>query len=344
MSRIDLINISKSFDEKTILDNINLSVCEGEMVSLLGPSGCGKSTTLKIISGIIKPEYGDILFNDVSVMNIPVEKRGAIIVFQDYLLFPHMTVEDNIGFGLKMAKVKKSIRKEKVKELLHLVHLNGYEKKYPNELSGGQKQRVAIARALAVDPKVLLLDEPFSNLDIKLRDSMREFVMDIQKRLKITTILVTHDKEEALMMSDKIAVMLDGRIKQFGTPYEVYNYPVSREVADFFGEKNYISGDIKDGLFVSDFGSYELHNQNALNMCAMVRPEDIKVFPREYRSELKGIITKKKFAGDKVYYDILCNNKSIKCSVNSDIQFEINDEVSINIDFGKAIFYEEVEE
>ena len=214
MSHVKLINLTKHFDKVEVLKNINLDIKEGEIVSLLGPSGCGKSTTLKIIAGILELDDGDILFDEKSVKNIPTGKRDASIVFQEYLLFPHMNVFENIEFGLKMKKVNKKDRKEKVEELIDLVKLRGYEDKYPSELSGGQQQRVAIARTLAINPKVLLLDEPFSNLDINLRNEMREFVLSLQKKLQITTILVTHDKEEALMMSDKIAVMLNGEIKQ----------------------------------------------------------------------------------------------------------------------------------
>ncbi len=181
MSQIQLKNISKHFEGKQVLKDINLFVKEGEMVSLLGPSGCGKTTTLKILAGLIEPDCGDILINGDSVLNIPVERRGVVIVFQDYLLFPHMTVEENVAFGLKMAKVKKSKRIKRVRDMIDLVQLNGHEKKYPRELSGGQRQRVAIARALAIEPRVLLLDEPFSNLDTRLRETMREFVCQIQK-------------------------------------------------------------------------------------------------------------------------------------------------------------------
>ena len=205
MSSVKLVNITKSFDEKIVLENINIDIKDGELVSLLGVSGCGKSTTLQLIAGLINPDSGDIIFNDKSVLNIPTGKREAVIVFQDYLLFPHMSVYENIEFGLKMKNINKKTRKDKVNELIKLVKLNGYENKYPSELSGGQKQRVAIARTLAINPKVLLLDEPFSNLDINLRNEMREFVLNLQKKLYITTILVTHDKEEALIMSDKIA-------------------------------------------------------------------------------------------------------------------------------------------
>ncbi|MCC5910491.1 MAG: ABC transporter ATP-binding protein, partial [Clostridiaceae bacterium] len=202
MSEIVLKGISKTFQDKKILDQIDITIGEGEMISLLGPSGCGKTTTLKIIAGLIDPDEGELLLNNKSVLKIPVEKRGAVIVFQDYLLFPHLTVEGNIEFGLKMAKINKNVRKEKTKEMLALMELEGQGHKYPNELSGGQRQRVALARALAIEPKVLLLDEPFSNLDLRLRETMREFVCRIQKKLNITTVLVTHDKEEALMTSD----------------------------------------------------------------------------------------------------------------------------------------------
>ncbi len=184
MSHVKLINLTKHFDKVEVLKNINLDIKEGEIVSLLGPSGCGKSTTLKIIAGILELDDGDILFDEKSVKNIPTGKRGVSIVFQEYLLFPHMNVFENIEFGLKMKKVSKKDRKEKVEELIDLVKLRGYEDKYPSELSGGQQQRVAIARTLATNPKVLLLDEPFSNLDINLRNEMREFVLSLQKNYK----------------------------------------------------------------------------------------------------------------------------------------------------------------
>lgn len=338
MSEVKLVNLSKSFDEKNVLDNINLTIEEGQLVSLLGPSGCGKSTTLKIIAGLISPDSGDILFQNKSVLNVPTEKRDAVIVFQDYLLFPHMNIYDNIDFGLKMRKESKHVRKERVNKLIELVHLNGYEKKYPSELSGGQKQRVAIARSLAVNPKVLLLDEPFSNLDIRLRDTMREFVLDIQKKLKITTILVTHDKEEALIMSDKIAIMLNGEIKQFGNPNDIYERPSSIEVANFFGEKNYIKGIVKNNILKTDIGNFKVNYNENKNVNVMVSPERISIYPLNYVSDIEGIVTKKRYAGDRIYYNVDIENNTLKISSLNN-KYNIGDKVKVDIDFENSIYF-----
>lgn len=278
MSSVKLVNITKSFDEKIVLQDINIDIKDGELVSLLGVSGCGKSTTLQLIAGLINPDSGDIIFNDKSVLNTPTGKRDAVIVFQDYLLFPHMSVYENIEFGLKMKNINKKIRKDKVNELIKLVKLNGYENKYPSELSGGQKQRVAIARTLAINPKVLLLDEPFSNLDINLRNEMREFVLNLQKKLNITTILVTHDKEEALIMSDKIAVMVNGKIEQFDKPETLYQKPRTKSVANIFGERNYIKGKIENEVFKSNILYIDAKGYNNLDIVeAMIPKECIKL-------------------------------------------------------------------
>ena len=336
MCSIEIKNISKSFDGKKVLNNVSFSLKEGEFMSLLGPSGCGKSTTLKVIAGILDPDEGDILFEGNSMLKVPIEKRGAIIVFQDYLLFPHMTVKENIEFGLKMSKVNKKIREEKVRDIIDLIQLKGYENMYPKGLSGGQKQRVAIARAVAVEPKLLLLDEPFSNLDIRLKDSMREFVTDIQKKLNISTILVTHDKEEALMMSDNIAVMLEGTIRQYGLPYELYESPASKEVADYFGEKNYLSGEIKEGTFKNQLGEFKTSSKREGKVLAMVPPEKIKIVP----NGLKSKIINKKYAGDRIYYNITCNNIELKCMTSYVDNYSVGDEIDIFIDFKEVMLYE----
>lgn len=320
MSYVKLVNMTKYFNDTKVLENISLDINKGEIISLLGPSGCGKSTTLKLIAGLLNPDKGDILFNDKSVLNLPPEKRNAVIVFQEYLLFPHMNVYENIAFGLKMKKVSKNEIDFKVKELLYLVKLNNYENKYPSELSGGQKQRVAIARALAVEPEILLLDEPFSNLDINLRDEMREFVLDIQRKKNITTILVTHDKEEALIMSDKIAVMLDGEIKQFDTPKNLYENPISKNVANIFGERNYIRGNIENGVFKSDIIEINLNNkENINNIELMIPKENIDIRSIYYEYGTKAIIVKKRYSGDRTHYDLKIKDSILKASCNEDL-------------------------
>lgn len=247
MSKIEIQNLSKKFDNKEVLKSLTLEIKQGEMVALLGPSGCGKTTTLKLISGLLEADEGDIKFDGRSVIDQATEKRGAVLVFQEYLLFPHLTVEENIGFGLKMQGVAKGKRKQRVKSLLELVNLPDHEERFPHELSGGQQQRIALARALAVNPKVLLLDEPISNLDANLREEMRDLIKKIHEEEKMTTIFVTHDREEALLVADRIAVMRDGNLEQLGTPEELYRNPVNRYVADFFGQANYIKlSDLKE--------------------------------------------------------------------------------------------------
>ena len=340
MSNVKLINLTKKFGKVEVLKNINLDIKEGEIISLLGPSGCGKSTTLKIIAGILDLDDGDILFDEKSVKNVPTGKRDVSIVFQDYLLFPHMNVFENIEFGLKMKKINKKDRKEKVKELIDLVKLIGYENKYPSELSGGQQQRVAIARTLAINPKVLLLDEPFSNLDINLRNEMREFVSSLQKKLKITTILVTHDKEEALMMSDKIAVMLNGEIKQFDNPKTLYEKPKTKCVANIFGERNYIKGKIINNKLISDFIELNLSGFELLedmdSVELMIPQESINLYSLDIKKGINGKIIKRKYAGEKTYYHIDINGLVLKSSVK-DSSFNEGDIINIDIQKDKVI-------
>ncbi|WP_282192857.1 ABC transporter ATP-binding protein [Romboutsia ilealis] len=339
MSSVKLVNITKSFDEKIVLENINIDIKDGELVSLLGVSGCGKSTTLQLIAGLINPDSGDIIFNDKSVLNIPTGKREAVIVFQDYLLFPHMSVYENIEFGLKMKNINKKTRKDKVNELIKLVKLNGYENKYPSELSGGQKQRVAIARTLAINPKVLLLDEPFSNLDINLRNEMREFVLNLQKKLYITTILVTHDKEEALIMSDKIAIMVDGKIEQFDKPTTLYQNPKTKSVANIFGERNYIKGKIENEVFKSNILYIDAKGYNDLDTVeAMIPKECIKLYSANYNDGVNGYIQRKQYAGDKTFYDININGEVLKCTSISN-EYNQGDDIKICIDRDNIVFF-----
>ena len=240
---LELKEIKKSFTEgEAVLDNISLEISKGEFITLLGSSGCGKTTTLRIIAGLEQPDAGSVWLDGREVTGLEPNQRDVNTVFQNYALFPHMNVAENIGYGLKLKKVPKSAIRKKVSQMLELVQLEGYEKRKPSELSGGQKQRVAIARALVNNPKVLLLDEPLGALDLQLRRAMQIELKHLQKKLGITFIYITHDQEEAINMSDRIAVMKDGRIEQIGTPDEIYNHPKTSYVATFVGNANILHG------------------------------------------------------------------------------------------------------
>lgn len=237
---LELKNISKAYNNTTILNSINLSVKKGEFITFLGPSGCGKTTTLKIVAGFVTPDFGTVTLDGTDITRLPPEKRDVNTVFQSYALFPHMTVEDNIGYGLKLRGISKAEIRSAVQNMLSVVRLTGYEKRRITELSGGQKQRVALARALVLRPKVLLLDEPLGALDLKLRRDMQLELGRIQKQMGIAYLYVTHDREEAINMSDRIAVMRDGIFHQIGTPDEIYNAPTTDFVAEFVDDANVI--------------------------------------------------------------------------------------------------------
>ena len=240
---LELKEIKKSFTEgEAVLDNISLEISKGEFITLLGSSGCGKTTTLRIIAGLEQPDAGSVWLDGREVTGLEPNQRDVNTVFQNYALFPHMNVAENIGYGLKLKKVPKSEIRKKVSQMLELVQLEGYERRKPSELSGGQKQRVAIARALVNNPKILLLDEPLGALDLQLRRAMQIELKHLQKKLGITFIYITHDQEEAINMSDRIAVMRDGRIEQIGTPDEIYNHPKTSYVATFVGNANILHG------------------------------------------------------------------------------------------------------
>jgi len=238
--KLEIRNMTKKYKNGDGVENINLSVNKGELVTLLGPSGCGKTTILRTIGGFLQCDKGSILIDGKPIEHLPPEKRPTAMVFQSYNLWPHMTVYENMAFGLKLRKVPKAERNRQIKEMLELVNMSGMEKKYPGQMSGGQQQRIAIARSLLLKPDVLLLDEPFSALDAKIRSQMREELRKIQMDLNITVVFVTHDQEEAMALSDRIVVMNKGCFEQVGTPSEVYNNPVNRYVASFIGEMNFI--------------------------------------------------------------------------------------------------------
>ena len=253
--KLEIRDLAVSLQSQPILHGVSLTVEEGEFVSLLGPSGCGKSTLLKTVAGILPSGSGSIFLGGEEITRLPAHRRGTVIVFQDMRLFPHMTAAENVAFPLKMQGVSKGERLRTAEELLAKVQLPGLGSRRMTELSGGQQQRVALARALAARPKLLLLDEPFSSLDENLREEMRGLVKELHRQFHMTTVLVTHDREEALAMSGRVAVMSAGRVLQYDTPEEVYRRPARRTVADYFGDCCYLSGEVKQGRFVSELFS-----------------------------------------------------------------------------------------
>lgn len=277
---IELRDISKHYEELTVLDNFNLDIKKNEFLTLLGPSGCGKTTTLKIIAGFEYADDGKVLFEGKEINNLPPYERQVNTVFQKYALFPHMDVYENVAFGLKIKKTPKDVIDAKVKEVLKLVALEGFERRQVESLSGGQQQRIAIARALVNEPKVLLLDEPLGALDLKLRQEMQIELKRIQKKLGITFVFVTHDQEEALTMSDTIVVMYKGKIQQMGTPQDIYNEPKNSFVAKFIGESNIFDGimieDYKVNFCNRDFECVDKGFEKNENIEVVIRPEDIK--------------------------------------------------------------------
>jgi iron(III) transport system ATP-binding protein len=338
-----LKNIRKVFNGKVeAVSGISLDVKQGEFFSLLGPSGCGKSTILRIIAGLETPDTGEVLIDANAVAGsrwIPPEKRGVGLVFQDYALFPHMTVCDNIAFGLKRCGRKES--KRRVEEMLDIVGLSAMSKRYPHELSGGQQQRVALARALAPLPKVILLDEPFSNLDADLREELRTETKRILKEKGITTILVTHDQEEAFSLSDRIGILNNGRLEQVGTPAEIYHKPVSRFVAGFVGKADFIGGRIEGDSVISDIGIFKCGDNtipyDAVDVDLMIRPDDVDVIA-DHSGD--ATVVDAQFLGAEIIYKLMLHNgesiHSIKPSTNI---IGIGSRVRISIDPAHIIVF-----
>jgi len=329
---INLVNISKNYEEHAVLKNINLYIRKNEFLTLLGPSGCGKTTTLRIIGGFEQPSHGEILFEGTNINTLPPFKRKINTVFQRYALFPHMNVFENIAFGLKVKKVERKVIKKKVEEMLNLVNLAGFEAREVSSLSGGQQQRVAIARALVNEPEVLLLDEPLGALDLKLRKEMQIELKNIQQRLGITFIYVTHDQEEALTMSDTIVVMNSGIIQQVGKPEDIYNEPKNAFVADFIGESNIVAGKMIKDYLVSFAGqSFQCVDKGFADneeVDVVIRPEDIKlVAPVE--GMLQGIVKSVIFKG--VHYETIVQRGEIEWMVHSTLTEPVNSQVGLSI-------------
>ena len=315
---IELKNICKSFDDEPVLSDIDLYIYDKEFITLLGPSGCGKTTTLRIIGGFETPDSGEVIFDGESIADVPPYKRNVNTVFQKYALFPHLNVYENIAFGLRISKVKEEDIQKRVKEMLELVNLRGFERRNVTMLSGGQQQRVAIARALVNHPKVLLLDEPLGALDLKLRKDMQNELKNIQHKTGITFVYVTHDQEEALSMSDTVVVMADGKIQQIGTPTDIYNEPVNAFVADFIGESNIIDGimleDFKVKFAGQTFKCLDKGFDKNEAIDVVVRPEDVDVV-KPCDGMLTGVVTSVTFKG--VHYEIIVDIKGFKWMIQS---------------------------
>jgi iron(III) transport system ATP-binding protein len=306
MAGLQLVHITKSFDDFKAVDDMSLEVKEGEFITLLGPSGCGKTTTLRTIAGFHSPDTGEVYIKGKLVNTIPSNRRNTGMCFQSYALFPHMTVYENVSFGLRMRRVPLQEQTRRVREALQMVEMEQLAARKPAELSGGQQQRVALARAIVIEPDVLLFDEPLSNLDAKLRESVRVEIRNLQKRLGITSVYVTHDQAEALVISDRVVVMNHGRIEQIGDPFTVYNHPNSSFVAGFIGLANIFTGTVVgqqgDGYLVkAEFGEVWIQHEGALprqELLFSFRPEDIVPFREPFRNRIRGTIRKAIFMGN----------------------------------------------
>lgn len=308
---ISFENVNKYYEDTHVLKNINFEIEKGKFYTLLGPSGCGKTTILRIIAGFTDVSNGKVTLNGQDVTNLPPNKRKVNTVFQDYALFPHMNVFENIAFGLRLKKTPENIIKEKVADALKMVQLSGYENREISQMSGGQQQRVAIARALVNEPEVLLLDEPLSALDLKLRTDMQYELRELQQRLGITFIFVTHDQEEALAMSDEIFVMSKGEIVQSGTPVDIYDEPINRFVADFIGESNIVDGVMKEDYLVEfvgkEFECADAGMRPNEKVEIVIRPEDLSLTSIE-KGKLTVEVDTQLFRG--VHYEIICYDEN----------------------------------
>jgi iron(III) transport system ATP-binding protein len=347
MPFIEIRNLFKRFKNVVAVNHIQLEVNQGEMLTLLGPSGCGKTTTLRCIAGLEKPEEGDIIIDGKSMISegfVHPSKRGIGMVFQNYAVWPHMKVYKNIVYGLKLQRLPSRSIQEKARQILELVGLKGLEERYPAQLSGGQQQRVALARALVRNPKVLLLDEPLSNLDAKLREKMRFEIKSLVRRMGITSVYVTHDQAEAMVISDRIAVMDSGNVVQIGTPAEIYDKPANKFVADFIGTMNFLSGEVvqvledTQGVYVrTEFSDKMLcqapggaATKPGDKVYASIRPEDVEVFaePPQARENLfKGTIAHKAYLGNFLYFFVSVDGNMIRVQTSHHLPLEEGQEL-----------------
>ena len=327
---IQLKDITVSFDGEQVLSELNLNISDGEFVTLLGPSGCGKTTTLRIIGGFVSPDNGNVLFDGKDITDLPAYKRQVNTIFQRYALFPHLNVEENVAFGMRLQHKKADEIRETTERMLKLVNLVGFNKRKVDTLSGGQQQRVAIARALANNPRVLLLDEPLAALDLKLRKDMQVELKNIQKSLGITFVYVTHDQEEALSMSDTVVVMDNGKIQQIGTPQDIYNEPKNAFVADFIGESNILDGIMHEDYVVEFFGrkfsclDAGFEQNEAVDV--VIRPEDIDIVPAN-QGHLTGTVTAVTFKG--VHFETIVDFKGFKWMIQTTDYYPVDSVIGI---------------
>jgi putative spermidine/putrescine transport system ATP-binding protein len=316
MALIKIQQLTKRFGRVTAVDKLSLEIREGELITLLGPSGCGKTTTLRVIAGFEVPDEGDVFFGDRAVTALPPEARNIGIVFQNYALFPHMTVNENVAFGLDVRSVPKPDIPKRVAGILDKVQLSGLGDRYPHQLSGGQQQRTALARALVISPQVLLLDEPLANLDAKLREEMRFYIRHLQREFGITTVYVTHDQAEAMVLADRIAVLRDGVLQQLGLPEDLYQRPHTSWVADFIGLTNFIRGTVaesaNDQLMVQTaLGTFAAVGSAAAGQVVMcIRPEALH-FDGRLQNKVRGVVRERAFLGNLLDYRVECADRTL---------------------------------
>ena len=344
MANVQIKGVTKRYEEKTVLSSFDLELKDGECFTLLGPSGCGKTVLMRLIAGFEKADAGVISIDGTVVTNpadgtmISPDKRALGMVFQDYAVWPHMTVAENVAYPLKIKKVPQPERRERVQKVLEMVHLGDYAERYPHQLSGGQQQRVALGRALVAEPGLLLLDEPLSNLDAKLRESMRFEIKALQKKLGVTVIYVTHDQAEAMAMSDRIVVMHQGVIQQVAEPMDIYERPANQTVADFIGLVNLLPGEAADGVVRLAAGG-EVKQETSCRgpVQVAVRPENISLS----RSSgcVQGVLTHRVYLGDAVDYRVQVGDKEVRVIARSDEYGDFSDGETVYLNFSKAMFF-----
>ena len=335
MTAVQLKGIRKDFGSFTAISNIDLDIVSGELVALLGPSGCGKTTTLRMMAGLEIPSEGQISFDGKDVSEVPVQDRNVGMVFQRYALFPHMSVEKNVLFGLKVRGVNKAEAAERLEDILDVVQLQQFRHRFPAQLSGGQMQRVAIARTLITNPSVLMMDEPLANLDTKLRGEMRRFIRDLQQRLGITTIFVTHDQIEAMELADRVAVIFEGNLAQFDTPDVLYKHPISIEIADFMGATNVFPAQIIGNSAALEFGTLLLNGTPSEGGgSVMLRSEAIDLHleaPGDTQNVIQGTIATRDFFGANITYGVSCGDHVVDVTEQSRRVVDVGREVWLTI-------------